>query len=429
MKYIMSIIVGVLLLLLSLSAQAINVKYHTSLEKTAQFAKEKGDSVSVPELMHHFKQQYQLVEQDNLIVVPTSPAGPVADATCGSCVFFTTQLRNLGTLVKSSVFAWFIHDTCEFLGDTHGHDLFTESFCDLAGAASFITTAKFLQSTFDPCGFCVNFQIGPFSLNIPGPCSQWTNTSLFPVQCGFFDLICCPHPAGICEDGKPTCAPAATTICLSDPSVPVIYQDAQPPAPDPFGITGGWYFKNTGSPNKINWYFYEILATPEAEQITLGDLDGTWYLLHIYNADDSFIIGVYTVPLGDNTTDANWYRQRLNYVADLQAYEGQTVVLYFGTEPTLPALDGYPKIQATQSANTCGGLDGDGANCDNTGGGGSKWLVDPTTEPNNKIMKISLGTNSGAAAGAYEFTVLQTGILEATLPQEATPGYDLQGAC
>lgn len=90
-----------------------------------------------------------------------------------------------------------------------------------------------------------------------------------------------------------------------------VYADGAAGEPDP-NNEAGWYFKNTGSPNKINWYF----LSNQNPNITFkySDLKNAYAVIKNYNNNSNFpFFTIYTKPQGDGNDAAFWYRSRITF--------------------------------------------------------------------------------------------------------------------
>ena len=160
-----------------------------------------------------------------------------------------------------------------------------------------------------------------------------------------------------------------------------IYQDSSAvPQPDPTGLTG-WYFKNTGSPSKFNWYPYSGVGVQRVSEIT-----SIYAVIKFISVASMPILGIYTKKTGAGDA-GSWYRSR--YVRATYAetpVAGTTYLVVFGEDPGI-----YPELPrlhltATQSSNSVGPRD-----------------------PSEEILTYSWGSNSAAAAGQVELTGVEMG--------------------
>ena len=150
---------------------------------------------------------------------------------------------------------------------------------------------------------------------------------------------------------------------------------------DPTNVTAGWYFKNTADiTDKINWY-YLVNQNPSL-QMSLGGLDSMYAIIDV-RAGQSPFFSIYTTPTG--TGDAGgWYKSRVTYAPvgyDISAYVGQTIMLYWGTDPG--DFVGIPRVECVldtfSSVGTMGAAEG--------------------------VMFGALSTSTSYPAASYEFVV------------------------
>lgn len=150
---------------------------------------------------------------------------------------------------------------------------------------------------------------------------------------------------------------------------------------DPTEQNAGWYFKNSADvTDKINWYY--VANSNPAFTMTLGALDGMYAVVNV-RAGGAPYFTVYTKPTGTGDA-ASWYKSRQNYVPaglDLTAYVGQTILLYWGTDPG--DFIGLPRVQCSIEPSTTVG----------------------TQAGAEEILFAALSTSTGYAADHYEFVV------------------------
>ena len=103
-------------------------------------------------------------------------------------------------------------------------------------------------------------------------------------------------------------APSTQTVLNTDVTV---YADGAAATFDPLG-TGGWYYQNAGSPDKINWYFFGQGGGALTELVTLADLNSVYGLFRP-RSDTTRIpfAALYTAPTGDGNDAETWYRSRI----------------------------------------------------------------------------------------------------------------------
>ena len=102
--------------------------------------------------------------------------------------------------------------------------------------------------------------------------------------------------------------PSTQTVLNTDVTV---YADGAAATFDPLG-SGGWYYQNAGSGEKINWYFFGQGGGALTELVTLADLNSVYGFFRP-RSDTTRIpfAALYTAPLGDGNDAATWYRSRI----------------------------------------------------------------------------------------------------------------------
>jgi hypothetical protein len=165
-----------------------------------------------------------------------------------------------------------------------------------------------------------------------------------------------------------------------------IYADAYPGIPDP-SFRDGWYFKNTAIGQKINWYFFDGTA----ENISLGDFS-CYAVVTFDSVQDKPFFGIYTIRSGAGDA-GSWYRSRIVPVPVNTAIPGVKYLMYFGKEPKVHAS--LPRLPMTLSSSTVGPQD-----------------------PTERILTVSLGSNSAASIGACNFIVETLGLNSTSIKRE-----------
>ena len=144
----------------------------------------------------------------------------------------------------------------------------------------------------------------------------------------------------------------------------------------------GWYFKNTGSPSKINWYFYGQDANNHQ---TLGEVTHLYAVVRLYaNVSQQSMpwVAIYTKPQGSGDA-SGWYHSRRNWVVPSAARAGispgDTVLLYYGADP-VAVQPGLPHVQLE--------LDPSSSNGDDA--------------PDQELLLVALSSDSSAPASGVE---------------------------
>lgn len=159
---------------------------------------------------------------------------------------------------------------------------------------------------------------------------------------------------------------------------PAVYADAYPGTQDP-EYQEGWYFKNLQQGNKVNWYFFDGTL----ENVSLSDFSA-YAIVTFKSVSSKPFFGLYTFRMGSGDA-GSWYRSRKVYVPVNSALANVKYLMYFGQDPKIHAE--LPRLQMTLSSSTVGPQD-----------------------PSERVMTISLGSDSGASAGSCEFLAEAVGI-------------------
>ncbi len=105
------------------------------------------------------------------------------------------------------------------------------------------------------------------------------------------------------------------TIPFDSETATQVYGGGDPAVSDPNGMLTGWLYNNTGG--KAHWYLYSQDPTdPAATAYTLGDIQSLFFQLRdLSTTGETRIphINIYTLPLGDGSDAASWYRSRITY--------------------------------------------------------------------------------------------------------------------
>jgi hypothetical protein len=148
----------------------------------------------------------------------------------------------------------------------------------------------------------------------------------------------------------------------------------------------GWFYKNDGSDvgsgnlDKINWYFYDGTEN----NTSLGNFSA--YAVLTFDTVFSPILAVYTVPTGSGDA-APWFKSRVVYSSLSSTPElGKRYLVYFGEDPLIHPE--FPRIQLGVSSGS---------------------TVGPQ-EAGERVLTVSLGTNSGAATDSIEMLAQHLGV-------------------
>ena len=164
-----------------------------------------------------------------------------------------------------------------------------------------------------------------------------------------------------------------------------IYADGSSGSIDPITGNEGWYYKNPLDPtDKINWYYINNFNVTSS--MTLSGLNGMYAIIEVYSDTVAPYFNFYTKRKNDGQ-DTSWYRSRVSYNDPniLAGYVGQTVIMYWGTEPDI--YPDYPRIEVPLDPfSTVGPQDAD-----------------------EEIFIASLSTSTGYPADSFEFTSISLG--------------------
>lgn len=177
-----------------------------------------------------------------------------------------------------------------------------------------------------------------------------------------------------------------------------INADGTDGAPDPLG-RDGWYYQSAGSPEKINWYYFDGLNSRLVTVDQLQTLHATVIVDSL--GSDTFHLVYYTKPLGDGLDAAGWYRSRTVYVPIEPFDRGTKYLFWAGQEPDPNLHPELPRVEMKIST--------------------ASPPVGPQ-DPAEELLTIALGTNSLAATGDIEIVVSNLGIRSDVFNAE----YDLK---
>lgn len=173
---------------------------------------------------------------------------------------------------------------------------------------------------------------------------------------------------------------------------PAVYADSRAGEVDPSG-RDGWYYKNLGEPDKVNWYYFDGSQNP----VTLGQLNTLYTVATVdSSSNDTFHLAYYTVPLGDGQDSGSWFRSRQVYTPQLPFDRGVKTLFYVGDEPPADLYPTLPRVSMILSTSSSFGLNAD-----------SEYL-----------LTTVFGTNSAASSGTIELLVNKLGILSSSYNNE-----------
>lgn len=175
-----------------------------------------------------------------------------------------------------------------------------------------------------------------------------------------------------------------------------VYADGTAGIEDPNG-RDGWYYKSAGSPEKVNWYFFDGSQT----QVTVGQLESLYAVATVDSAStDTFHLAYYTIPLGDGNDAGSWYRSRQVFVPVEPFQRGEKALFWVKNQPDASVYPNLPRVQMqpTTVAGSSVGLNAD-----------SEFL-----------LTTVFSTNSAAEAGTVELVANKLGIESSVYNKEYT---------
>ena len=164
-----------------------------------------------------------------------------------------------------------------------------------------------------------------------------------------------------------------------------VYADAVAGKADPSGEEG-WYFNNEVAGQKINWYYANNSNTNY--EMTSDTVENGWALVKLVK-DGPVFFNKYTARKNDSF-DRSWYRSKFNYVDNSQftGRAGQTVLVYFGSDPTTV----FPAVTHLQLAYNSGNSD-----------------VSVLHSGTDSVYSLALATDENAAQDSIEIIVKNVG--------------------
>jgi hypothetical protein len=168
-------------------------------------------------------------------------------------------------------------------------------------------------------------------------------------------------------------------------STVTVYADGDQPAKIPDSLKAsatfpgldGWYYKNQTANAKINWYL------PRVEFLTGATLKSVSLNAFVVSTASPIFVNVYTQKTGTNDM-ASWYHSRAVYcIQDTSLLTANKLYHFYTTEAPAVIEPGYTAMQLPLDSFSSRGV----------------------IAASDKILLISVSSNSAAAAGAVE-TVL-----------------------
>jgi hypothetical protein len=175
-----------------------------------------------------------------------------------------------------------------------------------------------------------------------------------------------------------------------------VYADGTAPIEDPTG-RDGWYYKSAGSPDKVNWYFFDGSQT----QVTVGQLDSMYAVATVDSSStDTFHLAYYTMPLGDGNDAGSWYRSRQVFVPVEPFQRGEKALFWVKNQPDASVYPNLPRVQM-QPTTVAGSSVGSNADSE-------------------LLLTTVFGTNSAAEANTVELVANKLGINSSVYNKEYT---------
>ena len=190
-----------------------------------------------------------------------------------------------------------------------------------------------------------------------------------------------------------------TNTMLIYPSMAITADGIAPSQPPTILVNqyavNGWYFKNTVSSSKINWYL------PPSLDMTVGDLLGLY--MRIFNAsttsnDNMPFITVYTVPTGNGDFFPGFFRSSMTYIINASPVTNKYYTAFANIKnATTPPYYASTLVSMIQSpvANPRG-----------------SYLS------SEKILAFTISSNSSSATNSVEFVIQKLGVITSNTTQE-----------
>jgi hypothetical protein len=184
------------------------------------------------------------------------------------------------------------------------------------------------------------------------------------------------------------------------PYSPIVFGKAdRPELIPPMNLAAGhqgWYYKNDGPPSKINWYPVSnvVGAGPALRfKATVADINELAFSVTMFSKISLPFITVYTKPTLAGPNSGSWYKNRKQWGIS----SDDASVLTEGEQYLLRAKMNTPALTTKYADHTILDLVVTPQN--------SNTAFDLPENSNDEILMLSIGTNSGAAAGNVELSV------------------------
>lgn len=184
-------------------------------------------------------------------------------------------------------------------------------------------------------------------------------------------------------------------------SSPAIYADGRPPASVPSASSNiyaqfGWYFKNSTTGYKINWYM------PPATGMKVSDILGLY--MRYFNCsttsnDNSPFLTVYTVPTGSGDFFPGFFHSSMTYIINTTPLVNTSYTMFMNASGTCPTPSAYASNIQSMIQSPVNNPRG-------------------VYAPTESVLAFVIGTNSASAVNSVEFIAQKLGIMSATGTQE-----------
>jgi len=191
------------------------------------------------------------------------------------------------------------------------------------------------------------------------------------------------------------------TNALQVYSSPAIYADGSPPLPVPSSSSNtyaqfGWYFKNSTTGLKINWY------QPPATGMLVSDILGLY--LRFFNCattsnDNSPFLTVLTTPTGNNDFFPGFFHSSMTYILNATPVANTNYTMFMNVTGSCPNPASYASNLVPMRISPVNNPRGVYAGTDS-------------------VLAFVIGTNSASAVNSVEFIAQKLGVMTASGTQE-----------
>jgi hypothetical protein len=191
------------------------------------------------------------------------------------------------------------------------------------------------------------------------------------------------------------------TNALQVYSSPAIYADGAPPLPVPSASSNtyaqfGWYFKNSTTGLKINWY------QPPATGMLVSDILGLY--LRFFNCattsnDNSPFLTVLTTPTGSGDYFPGFFHSSMTYILNATPVANTSYTMFMNVTGSCPNPNSYASNLVAMRISPVNNPRGVYAGTDS-------------------VLAFVIGTNSASAVNSVEFIAQKLGVMTASGTQE-----------